>query len=453
MEVKFNKIDNVNAELTIELEASDYQDKVKQQLKEIAKNHAEPGFRAGHVPAGIINKKYGKAVKLDVLNKMISDELYKYISDNKLRVLGNPVAKADEEFNLDSDNFKFEFNVGLAPEINTHVNKDMTIPYYTIKVTDEMINNQDEGLRRRMGEQVSGEQVDATALVKGVITELDKNGNPKEGGIVVENGIVSPQHFKSEEQQKLFADKKVGDTIVFNPAATCDANVTEMSSMLNIAKEDVENHKGDFSFEIKDIIVLRPAELNQEYYDKVFGPDKVHDEKEYREALKNMIAGQLAGDSNFRFTIDARNKIMEAVGNIELPDAVLKDFLMQKNPNLNKENIDEEYAKMLPELTWQLVRDDIAEQLQIKIDEADLLNTAKMVSANQFAQYGMTGLSDEVIERYAKDILKDQKARESMANQAVEMKLFNGIRASVTLDNKEVSIEEFNELFAPAAEK
>lgn len=453
MEVKFNKIDNVNAELTIELEASDYQDKVKQQLKEIAKNHAEPGFRAGHVPAGIINKKYGKAVKLDVLNKMISDELYKYISDNKLRVLGNPVAKADEEFNLDSDNFKFEFNVGLAPEINTHVNKDMTIPYYTIKVTDEMINNQDEGLRRRMGEQVSGEQVDATALVKGVITELDKNGNPKEGGIVVENGIVSPKHFKSEEQQKLFADKKVGDTIVFNPAATCDANVTEMSSMLNIAKEDVENHKGDFSFEIKDIIVLRPAELNQEYYDKVFGSDKVHDENEYREALKNMIAGQLAGDSNFRFTIDARNKIMEAVGNIELPDAVLKDFLMQKNPNLNKENIDEEYAKMLPELTWQLVRDDIAEQLQIKIDEADLLNTAKMVSANQFAQYGMTGLSDEVIERYAKDILKDQKARESMANQAVEMKLFNGIRASVTLDNKEVSIEEFNELFAPAAEK
>lgn len=450
MEVKFNKLDNVTAEITIDVEAGDYQEEVKKQLKEIRRTHQEPGFRAGHVPAGVINKKYGKRVKLEAVNKLVSDELFKYIRDNKLRVLGNPESKADNEFDIDADNYSLSFIVGLAPEFDTHVNKDLTIPYYTIKVSDEMIDNQDQAMRRRLGDQVAGEEVEPNALVKGVITELDADGKPKAEGIVVENGILSPQYFRSDDQKKLFEGKKVGETVVFNPAATCDSNPAEMSSMLNISKDEIDAHKGDFAMEIREIIVLRPAELNQEYYDKLFGADKVHDEKEYREAIKQQIAAQLASDSNFRFTIDARDRIMEAIGEIELPDEILKNFLVQNNEGLTREKVDEDWAKIRKDLEWQIIRDEIAEKLEIKIDENDLKQLAKMIAANQLAQYGMTGLTDEMLDQYAQNILQDKKGRQQIATQAADMKLYNAIRASVNADNKEVTVEEFNKLFTDA---
>lgn len=450
MKVDYAKIDEVNGEITVTLEEKDYADKVKKQLKEIGKNHAEPGFRPGHVPAGLIHKKYGAAVKYDIINKEVGNAVFDYIKENKLHVLGNPVPQQNEEFSIDAADFTLKFKVGIAPEFDTHVNKDLHVPYYTIKVSDEMIDNQDQQFSRRFGKQEPGETVDATALVKGVLTELDENGQPKENGVVVENGIVSPQYFKSDEQRELFMGKKVGDVVKFNPAATCDANATEMASMLNIDKSDVDAHKGDFNMEIKEIIVLKPAEHNQEFFDMVFGADKVHNEEEYRAALKDMISAGLRNDSNYRFTIDARNAIAAAIGELQLPDEVLKDFLKSQNEALNNENIDEEYTRLRPELEWELEKEAIASQLDIKVDEEDLKNTARMMAQSQFAQYGMANVPAETLDRYASDILKDEKARNQVYNQTVDMKLYNGIRASVTVDEKEVNVEEFNDLFRNA---
>jgi len=376
--------------------------------------------------------------------------VFDYIKENKLHVLGNPVPQQNEEFSIDAADFTLKFKVGIAPEFDTHVNKDLHVPYYTIKVSDEMIDNQDQQFSRRFGKQEPGEAVDATALVKGVLTELDENGQPKENGVVVENGIVSPQYFKSDEQRELFMGKKVGDVVKFNPAATCDANATEMASMLNIDKSDVDAHKGDFNMEIKEIIVLKPAEHNQEFFDMVFGADKVHNEDEYRSALKDMISAGLRNDSNYRFTIDARNAIAAAIGELQLPDEVLKDFLKSQNEALNNENIDEEYTRLRPELEWELEKEAIASQLDIKVDEEDLKNTARMMAQSQFAQYGMANVPAETLDRYASDILKDEKARNQVYNQTVDMKLYNGIRASVTVDEKEVDVEEFNDLFRNA---
>lgn len=450
MKVDYAKIDDVNGELTVVLEEKDYADKVKKQLKEISKNHAEPGFRPGHVPAGLIQKKYGASVKYDVINKEVGSAIFDYIKENNLHVLGNPVPMQDEAFDINGTDFTLKFKVGVAPEFDTHVNKDLHVPYYTIKVTDEMIDRQDEQFTRRFGKQEQGEVVDATALVKGVITELDENGNVKEGGIVVENGIVSPQYFKSDDQRKLFEGKHVGDIVRFNPAATCDSNATELASMLNIAKEETENHKGDFNMEIKEIIVLKPAEHNQEFFDMVFGADKVHNEEEYRAALRDMIAASLVNDSNYRFTIDAKKAIQEAIGELKLPDEVLKDFLKSQNEALNNENIDEEYVRLRPELEWELEKEAVAAQLDIKVEDSDLLNTARMMARSQFAQYGMTNVPDETLDRYAQDILKDERARNQVYNQTVDMKLFGGIRATVSVDDKEVSVEEFNDLFRNA---
>ncbi|MDE5773973.1 MAG: trigger factor [Muribaculaceae bacterium] len=450
MNVNYTQLDNVNGELTVTVEANDYADKVKKQIKEIGKNRPEPGFRPGHTPEGLLRKKYGTAVKYDVINKEVGDAVFNYIRENNLKVLGNPVPSKDEDFDINNDNFTFKFKVGVAPEINTHVDKDLHIPYYTIKVSDEMIDTQSDALRKRMGRQVSGEAVEENALVKGVLVELNEDGSIKEGGILVENGIVAPSYFKNKDQEKLFEAKKVGEEVIFNPAATCDGNAAELSSMLNIDKSDADNHKGDFKMNIGEIIVVEPAALDQEYYDSIFGKDKVHNEEEYRAALKDMLAAQLANDSFYRFTLDAKDAILKAVGDIELPEAVLKEYLIQSGDNITEENVDEVFASMRAQLIWQLVRDEIAAKLDIKVEEEDMLNMARAMARQQFAQYGMTNVPDDMLDKYAHNILDDKKFREQLFGQTLEQKLFRGIKANVTEDPKEVTVEEFNALFAPA---
>ncbi len=449
MNVTFEKIDDVNGLVTVEVAAADYADNVKKALKNIAKNRPEPGFRPGKTPLTLIQKKYGEAVKYDEVNKATSEALYNYIKDNKLRVLGNPVPEANEQFDIKNDDFTFKFRVGLAPEITSPVNKDMKVPYYNIEVTDEMVTTQDQNLRRRFGKQESGDTVESNAVVKGIITELNEDGTVKEGGIVVENGIVGPEHFKSEEQKAIFVGKKVGDKFTFNPSATCDGNPVELSSMLHIDKDDVENHKGDFQFEVTDAIVLKPAELGQEYYDQLFGKDNVKDEEEYKKSVKEMIEAQLGNDSDFRFTIDSKDAILKAVGEITLPDAVLKDYLMQANDTLNNENIEEEYAKARPQLVWQLVSDKVAEALEVKVEQEDVVELAKAIARNQFAQYGMPNVPEDILEKYAHEIISGKQG-DQVRQQAFESKLFGAIKDAVTLEEKNVSVEDFNKLFAPA---
>lgn len=450
MNVNFEKLGNVNGEITVTIEAKDYTDKISKQLKEIGKKHAEPGFRPGHVPAGLIAKKYGTAVKYDVVNKEVADAVFNYIKDNKLQVLGQPVPESDNAFDINNSDFTFKFKVGLAPEIANPVNKDLHVPYYNITVSEEMINEQVDGLRERFGRQVPGEETEPNAVIKGIITELNPDGSVKEGGIVVENGIIAPMHFKNEDQKKLFEAKHPGDTIVFNPAATCDANPVELSSMLNIDRDQVEDHKGDFNFEIKEIIVLRPAELDQEFFDNAVGKDKAHNDEEFRAALKELLALNLANDSNYRFTIDAKDAVVKAVGQLELPVEILKEFLIRQGEGINAENVNEEFDKMRGQLEWDLVRDNIASQFDVKVEEDDILNEARGVVARQLMQYGPNALSDQIVDKYAQEVTKDPKNREMLYQNALNRKVFETIKENVTLDNKDVTVEEFQKLFVPA---
>lgn len=447
MNVNFEKIDDLHGEVTVILEEKDYADKVKKQLKDFGKTHAEPGFRPGHVPAGLIQRKYGNAVKYDVVNKEVSEVLYNYIKENKIEVLGNPVPCADNNFKIENTEFTFKFKVGLAPEIIDPVNKDLHVPYYNIIVSDEMVNEEVGRMQQRFGRQVPGEEVEPNALVKGVVSELNADGTVKEGGIVVENGIVSPQHFTDEAQRALFAGKKVGENVVFNPFATCNGNETELSSMLNIDKEDVENHKGDFSFEIKEIIVVRPAELDQEFFENVFGKDKVDSEESFRKEVKGIIEAGVQNDSNYRFNIDAKNVIMEKVGALQLPDDVLKEFLIQNNENLNAENIDEEYGKIRSSIEWDLVRNKVAENLGVKVEEEDMLNAARSIVHRQMMQYGIANMAPEQIDGYAREILKDRNATNRLYEGTLTGKMFAAVKEAVTLDEKSVSVDEYRDLY------
>lgn len=450
MNVNYEKLDDVNGQVVITIDENDYAGEVKKQLKEIGKKHAEPGFRPGHVPAGLLQKKYGQAVKYDAINNIVANALSDYIKEQKLPVLGNPVAVKNEKFDLNDKEFTFTFKLGLAPEFDTHVNKDMHIPYYEIQISDEMVDTQDKALRRRFGKQEAGEEVDATALVKGVITELDADGQPKAEGIVVEDGIVAPEYFKSEDQKQIFMGKKVGDSFTFNPAATCNGSETELSSMLHIDKDKTAGHHGDFRFDIKEIIVLKPAEHNVEFYNAVFGPDKVHDEQEYDKALRDVIREGLTRDSNYRFSIDAKDAILKAVGKLRLPDVVLKDYLKQQNEALNYENIDEQYAAMLPQFEWELIRDAVARQLEVKVTEEDLKTLAVALAQQQFAQYGMASVPTEVLDKYAGEIMADKRFHNQLVSQAVDINLYDAIRKAVSTDIKDVTVDEFNALFAPA---
>lgn len=437
---------NVGGFITVSLEEKDYQEKVSKDLKAIGLKHHIDGFRPGKVPAGILKKMFGKQVLADVINRETVDALFKYIEDQKLSILGEPLSEDSQEVDFDKKDFTFKFEVGLAPEIALDVNKDITVPFYTIKVDEDMVKRQDEAFARRFGSQVPGDAADETALIKGAVVELNEDGTVKEDGIST-NTIISMEYISSTDEKDKFLGKKVGDKVVFNPAAASKGSAAEVASMLNVEKEQAENIKSDFEFEIKEIIVLKLAEKNQEYFDNVFGKDAVKNEAEYAEKLKEMIATQLMLDSNYRFTLDSQKVIMEKVGKLELPVEFLKKWLKKTNEKINDENVDAEFEKMLPAAEWQLVKEKIAKNFGVKVDDEDLKREAKVLSAQQFAQYGMANVPDEYIEKYANDFLENKEYRQRLIDKAVEDKLFAAIKGAVSLDEKSVSVDEFNELF------
>lgn len=448
MNVTLDRIDNVNGVITLSIEEKDYQEKVKKELKQIGMKHPLPGFRPGHVPASLLQKKYGKDVLVEVVNREIYDNLVNYIQENKLNILGEPIISNAEEVNFDTmKDFSFKFEVGFAPEVSLKLDNTVTVPYYNIEVDQNMVDQQNEMLCKRFGKQVKGEQVDATALVKGSMVELDENGAVKENGLNVESTIVAPQYFKSEDEKAKFADKKLGDEIVFNPWATCEGNLGELSSMMNVDREQADI-KSDFKLTVNEILVNQPAELNQELFDAVFGKDSCKNEEEYFAKLKEMIAGQLVNDSNFRFTVDAEKVLREQVGALELPTEFLKKWLVRQDNKYTAENIDEEFTKMVPQLEWQLIKEQAAKQLDVKVNDDDLLADAKRIAYQQFAQYGMTNIPEDMIEKYAKDILENKEYRSQIVQQSVDNKLYAEIKNAVKLDEKTVNVEEFNALFA-----
>ncbi|WP_289763725.1 trigger factor [Paramuribaculum intestinale] len=443
------KTDAVSARLTVNVEENDYKDTVVKKLKEIGRTHQIPGFRKGHVAIADLHRRFGADVTSDVINHDVFEAVMKYIDDNKLNVLGQPVPVEVKalDFKKEKD-FTFEYDLALAPELDVKIDKDEHIPYYTIEVTDEMVDEQDKAFRKRFGAQVPGEEFEDDALVKGAIEQLDENGNviEGEGAIQVTNGIVAPMYFKSDDQKDLFKGAKVGDKITFNPWMTCNGDPTEMSSMLQVDKAKVADLHNDFRFTISEIIVVRPAELNQEFFDQVFGKDKVSDEAGYRNAIREMIAGELKQNSEMAFRMSARKYFLEKYGSMELPATILKKWLIMRNEGLNDSNIDEEYGRMEPDLKWQLVKENIAQKLEVKIEESDLIDMAKGIAARQFAQYGMTNIDDETLTNYAKNILADKNYRPRLVEQCGDFKLFQSIENGVTLDCETVSLDKFKEI-------
>ena len=446
MNVTLDKTGNVTAKLTVSIEENDYKAKVEKRLKEIGRTHSIPGFRQGHVPFGELNRRFGKQVTSDVINDIVYEAAAKYIGENKLPVLGQPIPVNVTELDLKNNkDFTFQYELGLAPELNIELGKEIKVPYYTINASDEMVKEQDEKFRERFGAQVPGEEVEPNALVKGAIMELDENGNVKtsDDAIQMINGIVAPMYFKDREQAKLFEGHKINDKVRFNPWKTCEGNPAELASMLGVDKEKAADIKSDFEMAISEIIVLRPAEANQELFDNVLGKDKVNNEADYLGALKTMIEQDLSGNSEILFRHEIEKFMTEKYGNMELPAEVLKKWLVNTNEKITEQNVDEEYTKMEPMLKWQLIKERLAEACEIKIDDNDLTNHAKMVAVRQFAQYGMTNIDDETLSDYAKRILADKQFRQRIIEETGDTKLFNALKAKLSVEEQNVSLDEF----------
>lgn len=448
MNVTLDKTSDIEGKFIVNVEEADYEKKVKDELKKIGREAHIPGFRQGHVPAGQIKARFGKQAKSQVLNDTVYEAVINYIRDNKLNVLGEPMPVEVKEVNLDDKDYTFEYEIGLAPVLDIKLDKDVKLPYCTIAVSDEMLAEQDKSLCQRLGSQVPGEEVDERAVVKGVLMQLNEDGtvNENPGAIQVVNGIVAPFYFKDKDEAAKFAGKKVDDKVVFNPWKSCEGNAAELASMLNLDKNIAADVKGDFQMTISEIIVHKPAEHNQEFFDNVFGKDKVKDEDEYKKALTEMIARDLAGNSEQLFQADAEKYLIDKYGDMQLPVAFLKKWLVARNEELTAENIDKEFEAMLPSLKWQLIREKVSAELNVELKEEDLLDYAKGVAYHQFAQYGITNMDDETIEQSAKRLLNDRETRSRLVERLSDLKLMNAVKGAVTLEDKTVSIDEFREL-------
>lgn len=447
MNVSIEKIDNVNGKITVSIEENDYKDKVTSELKRIGKTHTLPGFRKGYVTVDQLRRRFGKQVKSDVINQEVYEAVINYIRDNKLAILGEPLPVEVKEIDMNSVDYTFEYEIGLTPEINVDLKK-VTLPYYNIEVSKEMVDEQDANFRERFGNQVPGEEVDEKALVKGSIMELNEDGSVKdsEDAIQVVGGIIAPMYLKDKEEADKFIGKKLNDKVVFNPYKACEGDVTRLASMLNLDKEKAAEAKGDFEMSIAEIIVVKPAELNEEYYKNIFGPDKVKTEEEYFEAIKQMISAQISGNSEMLFHMQAEKQLIEEYGNFELPQEFLKKWLVRRNEGLTAENIDEEFEKMIPSLKWQLIKERIAAVAEVKIEEADVQNHAKAIARQQFAQYGMTNVEDDMLADYAKRIIEDKNSRSRIIEEAGDAKLFEAIKQTAKIEAKAVSVDEFKSI-------
>lgn len=450
MNISLQNVDNVSALLTVNIEKADYQGRVEKVLKTYRQNANIPGFRKGMVPMGLIKKQFGKAVTAEEVDKLMQEKVNEYIRDNKVNMLGTPLPNEEKMQPIDFDtqeNFEFVFDIALAPEFKAEVTEQDAIDYYTIDVSDELVNQQVQMYTQRAAKHDKVEQYEDKDMVKGLLAELDENGNTKEGGIQVEGAVMMPTYMKNDDQKAIFNNAKVNDVLVFNPATAFDNNEAELSSLLKIEKSEVANVKSNFSYQIEEITRMVPAELDQALFDQVFGEGTVKSEEEFRAKIKEGIAKQFESDSNYKFLVDVRDYLTKKVGKLEFPDALLKRIMLLNNQEKGEAFVSENYDKSIEELTWHLIKEQLIEANAIKVEEADIVEMAKESTRVQFAQYGMLNVPDELLENYAKEMLKKKESVEALVNRAVESKLATALKAKATLNHKTVSMEEFNKMF------
>jgi len=447
MNISKQVVDDVNIVLSLEIEKADYAEAVEKELKKIRKRVQMPGFRPGMVPEGLVRKQYGTSVKVEEVNKVISDSLFSYIRDNKLNVLGEPMADETSQVDIvNDDNFTLKFNVAVAPEFELKLDKTVKVPYYTIKVEDKMMNDQIEGLRRQYGSTVQVDDVEENDVVKGDIAELDENGNIKEGGIVASNATILPRYMQGEDEKKKFIGAKKLTSVDFNPAAAYNNNQSEIASLLQKPQAEIAGITANFRFTISEISRRQLAEMNEEFFKSAYG-EECTTEEAFKAKVSDTIAAQLATNSEYKFNLDAKDALMKQVGALKFPEETLKKWLLAKDEKRDEKKLDEDFPRMMEDLTWQLIEEKVVSAKEIKLNDDDLKNEAREMLKAQMMQYGMSDLPEEYMNSYAESMLKDDKQRGQLRDGALARKVMAEIKSAVSITKKEVTLEKFQEMF------
>ena len=448
MKVTFENPDKVNGLMTITVEEADFKENVEKTLKNYRKKANVPGFRPGQVPMGLIKRQVGTSVKVDEINKLVGQEIYKYVQENKIQMLGDPMpSEKQQPVDVEKDApYTFVFDIAVAPEFEIKLSGHDKVDYYTIKVDDKLIDQQVDMYASRGGHYDKVDSYQENDMLKGDLRELDAEGNTKAEGITVEGAVMLPNYIKVDDQKKLFDGCKLGDIITFNPKKAYPENLGEISSLLKVSREEAENIDADFSYQITEISLYVMADVNQDLFDQVFGKDAVKDEKEFRERVADTLKAQFAVDSDFKFIQDLRAHCEKKVGELTYPDALLKRIMLNNNKDKGEDFVEKNYEMSIKELTWHLIKEQLVAANNIKVEDADVKEAAKEAARAQFAQYGMNNVPDEYLENYAQDMLKKKEYVDNLVDRSIDRKLTEVLKNVVKLNPKEATLDEFNKM-------
>ena len=443
MNIQFEAPDKVNGLMTITLETADYQPEVEKTLKDYRKRAQIPGFRPGQAPMGMIKRQFGTSVKVDVVNKLLGEKLYGYVQDNKIHMLGEPLPSEQQaQLDFESDQpLVFKFDIAVAPEFEAKLSGKDKVPFYNITVDDKLIDQQVEMYQSRAGHYDKAETFDPEQrdMLKGDLREVN-------GTIEVADAVLMPQYMKVEDQKKLFEGAKLGDIITWNPRKAYPESDVEVSSLLKIQKDEVKDHEGDFTFQITEISRFVKAEIGKELFDQTFGEGTVKDEKEFRQKIADQISQQFKADSDYKFLLDVRAHMEKKVGKLEFPEALLKRVMLNNNKDKGADFVEKNFDASIKELAWHLIKQQLVAAQGIKVEDADLKETAKEAARAQFAQYGMSNVPEEYLDNYAQEMLKKRENVDGLVDRAVDVKLTAALKSVVKLDEKEISLEDFQKM-------
>jgi trigger factor len=448
MNITRENIDDLNAVLKVEIMKADYEENVEKTLKDHRKKANIKGFRPGMVPIGLVKKMYGKAVQLDEINKLVSENIQKYLADEKIEVLGDPLPRNDEheQINFDTqEDFVFSFELGLAPRFELQISDKNKVTYYDLAIDEKMRNDYTGNYTRRFGEFRKTEVTNDTDMLKGNIEALDENGNVIPEGLAAEHTALTISVIKDEEIKKLFVEKKAGDSIVFDLRKALP-NDYEIAGILRKQKDEVAEINGNFRYTINEINRFVPAEVNQELFDKIYGESIVKSEEEFKAKIEEEITKNLKRESEYKLMLDIKALVLEKT-QFALPEEFLKKWLLKVNEKTTPEQIEQEFDNFRKDLRWQIIRNKVARDNEIKITEEELHTEAMNITRYQFQQYGLFYATDEQIHNYAHEMLKREEDAKRIADKILEEKAIEKLREVVKLENKTVTVEEFNKLF------
>lgn len=444
MNIIKENIDDLNALLKVEVKKADYEENVEKVLRDYRKKANVKGFRPGMVPIGLVKKMYGKAVQLDEINKVVSESIHKYLHDEKVEILGDPLPKVDDQEIIDFDtqeDFTFTFELGMTPQFEINLSKKNKVNYYQITVDKKMKADFISNYTRRFGEFIKSEESGEKDMLKGDIIEIGTS----EEGLKAENTTISIDIIKDEIIKNHFIGKKVEDEIEFDLRKALP-NDFEIAGILKKKKEEVANVNGMFRFTIKEISRFTPAEIDQDLFNKIYGEGVINSEEDFMLKVEEEIAANLKRESDFKAMLDVKKLTLEKT-DFSLPEEFLKKWLLKVNEKTTEEQIDKEFDSFRDDLKWQLIRNKVAKENEIKISEEELEAEAMNITRNQFQQYGLFYATDEQIGNYAKEMIKREEEAKRIAEKILDEKAIGILKEVVKFEDKKITAEDFNKLF------